>query len=67
MRRCWMSKNLRIILRNTSEADKHAYLVEPHWNPTLEEQALAWIHRLGQSRQVTTVRLCVRNSFEEAS
>ncbi|KAI0413198.1 SNF2 family N-terminal domain-containing protein [Xylaria grammica] len=42
-----------------------AYLMEPHWNPTLEEQALARIHRLGQKQPVTTVRLYMRNSFEE--
>ncbi|KAK3940959.1 SNF2 family N-terminal domain-containing protein [Diplogelasinospora grovesii] len=42
-----------------------AYLMEPHWNPTLEEQALARIHRIGQTRDVTTVRFYVRDSFEE--
>ncbi|KAH6619377.1 SNF2 family N-terminal domain-containing protein [Chaetomium sp. MPI-SDFR-AT-0129] len=42
-----------------------AYLMEPHWNPTLEEQALARIHRLGQTREVTTVRFYIRDSFEE--
>ncbi|PHH81832.1 hypothetical protein CDD82_7766 [Ophiocordyceps australis] len=42
-----------------------AYLVEPHWNPSLEEQALARIHRLGQTREVTTIRFYMRNSFEE--
>ncbi|KAH8648716.1 P-loop containing nucleoside triphosphate hydrolase protein [Tricladium varicosporioides] len=42
-----------------------AYLMEPHWNPTLEEQALARIYRLGQTRDVTTVRLYVKESFEE--
>ncbi|KAH8706219.1 SNF2 family N-terminal domain-containing protein [Ilyonectria robusta] len=42
-----------------------AYLMEPHWNPTLEEQALARIHRIGQKREVTTLRFYVRDSFEE--
>ncbi|KAL5120620.1 hypothetical protein ACEQ8H_001368 [Pleosporales sp. CAS-2024a] len=42
-----------------------AYLMEPHWNPTIEEQALARIHRIGQEREVTTVRFYVRDSFEE--
>ncbi|KAI1388866.1 SNF2 family N-terminal domain-containing protein [Hypoxylon trugodes] len=49
----------------TLTAASRAYLMEPHWNPTLEEQALARIHRLGQTREVTTVRFCVRDSFEE--
>ncbi|KAJ3938059.1 uncharacterized protein N0V96_012059 [Colletotrichum fioriniae] len=34
-------------------------------NPNLEEQALARVHRIGQTREVTTVRLYVRDSFEE--
>jgi SNF2 family DNA or RNA helicase len=42
-----------------------AYLMEPHWNPTIEEQALARIHRIGQKKEVTTVRFYVRDSFEE--
>ncbi|GAB1316916.1 alpha-1,6-mannosyltransferase [Madurella fahalii] len=42
-----------------------AYLMEPHWNPTLEDQALARIHRMGQRREVTTVRFVITNSFEE--
>jgi len=36
-------------------------------NPTLEEQALARIHRIGQTQEVTTVRFYVRDSFEEVS
>ncbi|KAK6866330.1 hypothetical protein PG995_002858 [Apiospora arundinis] len=42
-----------------------AYLMEPHWNPTLEDQALARVHRLGQAKEVTTIRLYIRDSFEE--
>ena len=34
-------------------------------NPTIEDQALARIHRIGQKQEVTTIRLYVRNSFEE--
>lgn len=36
-------------------------------NPTLEEQALARIHRIGQTCEVTTVRFYIRDSFEEVS
>jgi SWI/SNF-related matrix-associated actin-dependent regulator of chromatin subfamily A3 len=42
-----------------------AYLMEPHWNPTVEEQALARIHRMGQTKEVTTIRFIMRDSFEE--
>ncbi|TDZ16658.1 DNA repair protein RAD5A [Colletotrichum orbiculare MAFF 240422] len=43
-----------------------AYLMEPSWNPTIEDQALARVHRMGQEKEVTTVRFLVRDSFEEA-
>ncbi|KAL8327367.1 hypothetical protein RB597_003610 [Gaeumannomyces tritici] len=42
-----------------------AFLMEPHWNPTVEEQALARIHRLGQKSEVKTVRFFVKDTFEE--
>lgn len=48
-------------------AGSRAYLIEPHWNPMIEEQALCRVHRVGQLREVTTIRYLVRNSFEEAS
>lgn len=48
-------------------AANRAYLMEPHWNPTIEEQALARIHRLGQTRPVVTIRLVMQESIEEAS
>ena len=43
------------------------YLLEPHWNPMIEEQALCRVHRVGQKRDVTTIRYLMRDSFEEVS
>ncbi|KAI9791133.1 MAG: hypothetical protein M1816_004364 [Peltula sp. TS41687] len=33
-------------------AASRAYIMEPHWNPTVEEQALARIHRMGQTKEI---------------
>lgn len=48
-------------------AASRAYLLEPQWNPTTEDQALARIHRMGQKNPVTTIRLVVKDSFEEVT
>ncbi|KAK2060825.1 hypothetical protein LY76DRAFT_568195 [Colletotrichum caudatum] len=53
------------VKRLTLTVASRVYLMEPHWNPNLEEQALARVHRIGQTREVTTVRLYMRDSFEE--
>jgi hypothetical protein len=42
-----------------------AYLMEPQWNPMMEEQALCRIHRLGQRKEVKTIRYRIRGSFED--
>ena len=42
-----------------------AFILEPQWNPMAEEQALSWIHRMGQEKPVTTVRYIMRDSIEE--
>jgi SNF2 family DNA or RNA helicase len=34
-------------------------------NPTIEEQALVRIHRIGQKKEVTTVRFFIGDTFEE--
>lgn len=44
-----------------------AYLLEPHWNPMIEEQALCRVHRISQKRNVTTIRYLMHDSFEEVS
>ncbi|XP_043692129.1 putative SWI/SNF-related matrix-associated actin-dependent regulator of chromatin subfamily A member 3-like 1 [Telopea speciosissima] len=41
------------------------YLMEPWWNPAVEEQAMDRVHRIGQKEDVTIVRLITRNSIEE--
>jgi len=46
-------------------AANHAYLVEPQWNPMLEEQAMSRVHRLGQKKPVRLVRFIVRGTWEE--
>lgn len=38
-----------------------------HRNPTIEEQALARIHRIGQQKEVTTVRFFIKDTFEEVT
>lgn len=43
----------------------HAFLLEPQWNPMLEEQAMARVHRLGQTKDVQLVRLIVERTWEE--
>ena len=41
------------------------YVMEPQFNPAAEAQAVDRVHRLGQKREVTTVRFIMENSFEE--
>lgn len=44
---------------------KNIILLEPWWNPAVEEQAFARIHRIGQLQETTVYRLIYRNSIEE--
>jgi hypothetical protein len=56
---------LLILPRLDLTAASRAYILEPHWNPMIEEQALCRVHRVGQKRNVTTIRYMMRDSFEE--
>ncbi len=40
------------------------FLLEPAMNPSLEEQAIGRVHRLGQTRPVQIVRLIMKDSIE---
>ncbi|CAD5167909.1 unnamed protein product [Musa acuminata subsp. malaccensis] len=46
-------------------AASRVYLMEPWWNPAVEEQAMDRVHRIGQKEEVKVVRLIVRGSIEE--
>ncbi|KAM1160878.1 hypothetical protein TB2_000026 [Malus domestica] len=46
-------------------AANRVYLLEPWWNPAVEEQAMDRVHRIGQKEDVKIVRLIARNSIEE--
>ena len=46
-------------------AANHVFLMEPQWNPMLEDQALDRVYRIGQKKDVTTVRYIVQNTLEE--
>jgi SWI/SNF-related matrix-associated actin-dependent regulator of chromatin subfamily A3 len=39
--------------------------MEPQWNPMAEEQALDRVYRLGQRREVLSIRYIVKDSIEE--
>ena len=41
------------------------YMLDPWWNPAIEDQAMDRVHRLGQTRDVSVVRFCARDTIEE--
>ncbi|KAH9176837.1 P-loop containing nucleoside triphosphate hydrolase protein [Lactarius sanguifluus] len=45
-------------------AAQRVYLMDPYWNPAVENQAVDRIHRLGQTKPVTTIKLIIENSIE---
>lgn len=49
---------------NLTAADV-VYLVDPWWNPAVEQQAIDRIYRIGQQKNVTAVRLISPNTVED--
>ncbi|KAJ2847663.1 hypothetical protein IWW36_003740 [Coemansia brasiliensis] len=43
----------------------HVFLMDAFWNPSVENQAIDRIHRLGQKNPITVTRYFIRNSIEE--
>ncbi|KAG0252829.1 hypothetical protein BG011_006717 [Mortierella polycephala] len=44
---------------------QRVFLMDPHWNPSVESQAIDRIHRLGQTKPVDVVRFIIKESIEE--
>jgi SNF2 family DNA or RNA helicase len=49
---------------NLTAAD-NVFLLDPWWNPAVEDQAADRAHRIGQTRPVTVYRLVARDTVEE--
>lgn len=44
---------------------RFVYMLEPQWNPRVEEQAIARVLRLGQREEVKVVRYVMEGTLEE--
>ncbi|KAA1134596.1 hypothetical protein PGTUg99_006853 [Puccinia graminis f. sp. tritici] len=42
-----------------------AFIMEPHWNPTVEAQAVDRLHRIGQTKKVWVFHFVTPNTIEE--
>lgn len=66
-------KNIRVLLCSLKcgslglnlTAASRVVIVEPFWNPFVEEQAIDRVHRLNQTVDVKVYRLTISNSVEE--
>ena len=63
---CWIVFTNLLDRLNLTIAN-YVYILEPQWNPKVEEQAIARVYRLGQTRNVKVVRYIVKGTVEEVS
>ena len=49
---------------NLTAAD-YVYMVDPWWNPAVEQQAIDRTHRIGQNKSVFAYKLICKDSIEE--
>lgn len=43
---------------------RRAFMMDPWWSPSIEDQAIDRVHRIGQENNVKVVRFIVKNSIE---
>ncbi len=51
-------------LKDLTEAD-YVYIVDPWWNPAVEQQAIDRVHRIGQTKRVFAYRMICKDTIEE--
>ena len=44
---------------------EYVFLLDPWWNPAVEEQAIDRVHRIGQKRRVFVYRMVAAGTIEE--
>jgi non-specific serine/threonine protein kinase len=49
---------------NLTEAD-YVYLIDPWWNPAVEQQAIDRAHRIGQTKKVFAYKMICKDTIEE--
>lgn len=49
---------------NLTSAD-YVFILDPWWNPTTEQQAIARAHRIGQEKNVIAIKFITKDSIEE--
>lgn len=49
---------------NLTAAD-YVFILDPWWNPTTEQQAIARAHRIGQDKNVIAIKFITKESIEE--
>jgi ERCC4-related helicase len=49
---------------NLTAAD-YVYIVDPWWNPAVEQQAIDRTHRIGQTRNIFAYRMICKNTIED--
>jgi non-specific serine/threonine protein kinase len=49
---------------NLTAAD-YVYIIDPWWNPAVEQQAIDRTHRIGQTKQIFAYKLICKDSIEE--
>ena len=49
---------------NLTAAD-YVFILDPWWNPSIERQAIARAHRIGQTKRVFAIKFITKDSIEE--